>query len=229
LININDTLYSINDSGGKTYIYRFSDKGLLYDSIFVPNSINYDWEEITNDKEGNIYIGDFGNNTNKRKDLKIYSFNSEKNTTSIPFAYPGQKHFPPLRRREKNYDCEAMIFRDGKLILFSKNKTSKNVSVYSLNPDQQNPDIKQIGTIRIRERITGAGYESDSVAVLLSYGKILRVSLPKEDSPDSFLKILTCKRIPFTRQAEAITYIPTGTLLITNEQGQIFKYSYIYR
>jgi hypothetical protein len=34
------------------------------------NAENIDWEEITKDKEG-IYIGDFGNNENKKKFIKL--------------------------------------------------------------------------------------------------------------------------------------------------------------
>jgi hypothetical protein len=32
---------------------------------------NIDWED-TKDKNGNLYVGDFGNNDNERKDLCIY-------------------------------------------------------------------------------------------------------------------------------------------------------------
>jgi hypothetical protein len=28
---------------------------------------NIDWEDITKDKDGNLYVGDFGNNDNERK------------------------------------------------------------------------------------------------------------------------------------------------------------------
>jgi hypothetical protein len=32
---------------------------------------NIDWEDITKDKDGNLYVGDFGNNDNERK---VYVF-----------------------------------------------------------------------------------------------------------------------------------------------------------
>ena len=31
-----------------------------------------DWEAIATDRQGNLYIGDFGNNRNTRRDLIIY-------------------------------------------------------------------------------------------------------------------------------------------------------------
>jgi hypothetical protein len=50
-------------------IYGLNPKGKL-EKHHYQNAENIDWEEITKDKEGNLYIGDFGNNENK----EIYAF-----------------------------------------------------------------------------------------------------------------------------------------------------------
>jgi sugar lactone lactonase YvrE len=46
---------------------------------------NIDWEDITKDKDGNLYVGDFGNNDNERKDLCIYKIDKKSLTTKVPF------------------------------------------------------------------------------------------------------------------------------------------------
>jgi hypothetical protein len=69
----NDTLLiTHNDSGDKPLLYFFTLRGKLVHTLFIENALNEDWEDITSDNQGNIYIGDIGNNNNKRKDLKIY-------------------------------------------------------------------------------------------------------------------------------------------------------------
>jgi hypothetical protein len=56
------------------------------------------------DKEGNLYIGDFGNNENKREDLCIYKIAKDsllKNTTKASYKVsfdPEQKKVSAKRR-----------------------------------------------------------------------------------------------------------------------------------
>ncbi len=89
LILYNDTLFiTHNDSGDKPILYFINLKGDLIHQITISNAINDDWEEITKDEQGNIYIGDFGNNLNKRKNLTIYKIAPENllKTTHVRFV-----------------------------------------------------------------------------------------------------------------------------------------------
>jgi uncharacterized protein YdgA (DUF945 family) len=60
-------LWVIEDSGNANKIYGLNQ---TRKNITI-RMLKIDWEEITKDKEGNLYIGDFGNNENK-EDLCIY-------------------------------------------------------------------------------------------------------------------------------------------------------------
>ncbi|WP_243389575.1 hypothetical protein [Flavobacterium cyanobacteriorum] len=66
-----NALWAIEDSGNKNILYRLSDAGEITAQIAIACK-NKDWEDITSDTEGNLYIGDFGNNDNDRDDLAIY-------------------------------------------------------------------------------------------------------------------------------------------------------------
>jgi hypothetical protein len=85
---------------------------------------NIDWEDITKDKDGNLYVGDFGND-NERKDLCIYKIDKKSLTTKAPFqptkffAYPEQKIF--LLKKQK---CFMMLkdFSNSKIISISLQK-----------------------------------------------------------------------------------------------------------
>ena len=69
-LNDSELLWMINDSGNASSLYLVSEEGNILRELKI-NSKNTDWEDITKDKEGNVYIGNFGNNANKRKDLVI--------------------------------------------------------------------------------------------------------------------------------------------------------------
>lgn len=80
--------------------------------------------------EGNLYIGDFGNNDNVRQDLCIYKINNnslnQENAVpayKISFAYPEQKDFPP-KKTEMMFDVEGFFEFKNHFYLFTKNITS---------------------------------------------------------------------------------------------------------
>ena len=66
------TFWTHNDSGGKPELYEIDSTGKLLSTKVIPNSENTDWEDLTEDENGNIYIGDFGNNGNTRHSLTVY-------------------------------------------------------------------------------------------------------------------------------------------------------------
>ena len=70
-----DAFWMLNDSGNSPSLYLVSEQGELLRVLQI-NAQNTDWEDITQDQQGNIYIGNFGNNANKRKDLVILKVNA---------------------------------------------------------------------------------------------------------------------------------------------------------
>jgi hypothetical protein len=141
LLVAGDSFLSFNDSGGKPEVYVFNSAGKLTHACLIKNAEHSDWEAITQDENGNVYIGDFGNNDNKRVDLKIYRLHlndlltKEVSTAEIiSFSYPDQKKFPP-EKTAWYYDAEAFIARNDSLFLFTKNRTNPFdglVKVYGL-------------------------------------------------------------------------------------------------
>lgn len=227
LIVLNDTLYSHNDSGGLPYLYRFSKSGQLYDSVEVKPAKNVDWEEISKDEKGNIFIGDFGNNYNERHDLCIYRVDTSKQVSKINFSYSNQTEFPPIKKRKKNFDCEAMLAFQGKIVLFSKSKTAKKELVYLLNPNENTSSLKPWFYFKLHERVTSATKISENRIAIVSYGKLIICKLPELTDSKPTIQIISCKKLPFARQCEAIAY-DSGNLYISNEQGKLFIYTITY-
>lgn len=125
-----NSLWTHNDSRGKPEIFNLDSLGNLKKTITLSNEPNVDWEEITKDDKGNVFVGDFGNNECKRHGLMIYKFANPDLVHSdsivaqdIFFSYPDQHDFPPSDN-ELNFDAEAMIAFNQSLYIFSKNRSS---------------------------------------------------------------------------------------------------------
>ena len=116
-----DLIWVIEDKGNKNNIYGLDTSGKIIKDIDVSNANNIDWEDLTSDSLGNLYIGDFGNNSKNRDDFTIYkvsNFDNEKTTAErINFTLP---------KDMKSVDFEGFFFLNNYFYIFSKeNKTSK--------------------------------------------------------------------------------------------------------
>mgnify|MGYP000978148453 CR=1 FL=1 len=117
------TLWMLNDGGHPAVLHRVNPKnGHIVETRLLPVP-NRDWEDLTCDKQGRLYIGDIGNNRNDRKDLRIYIWNPQNNhADSILFHYADQSHFPPALQKDRQFDCEALVFFRDSLHLFTKSR-----------------------------------------------------------------------------------------------------------
>ena len=118
-----------NDSGGLPELYKLDSTGAVVRTVRVLGVPNVDWEELTADDSGYVYIGDFGNNSNNRQDLVIYKIPhpdlllvDSVVPAEIHFSYADQVAFPPADSL-LHYDMEAMVAWGDSLFLFSKNRT----------------------------------------------------------------------------------------------------------
>lgn len=128
LVFLNDTIYSINDSGNSPEIHamRASDGGHVH-SWTVSNAQNQDWEALAQSPT-QLFIGDFGNNSGNRTACDIYVVSSAQISTGTSSLIGQKQTFKfadqpttPLTLNAHNYDCEAMFYWQDSLHLFSKN------------------------------------------------------------------------------------------------------------
>ncbi|MBX2953403.1 MAG: hypothetical protein KF870_12920 [Leadbetterella sp.] len=237
-----DHLLALNDSGGKAEIYEITREGKLVNTHPVPGAVNRDWEEITTDDAGNVYIGDFGNNSNTRKDLTIYKYTKRGSgdasapdassagstagqafpdiTQKITFRYAGQT-FAGGEKRE--FDCEAFFWANDSLYLFTKSweKGAKTCRMYVLPDRPGDYEVSARDEVLLKAQITGAALRPDKKQfALISYGKIFLFNIPGEQigfrSPHACIKIAR-------KQTEAIMFEGTDQLLFTNEQRGMFR------
>ncbi|TDX12308.1 hypothetical protein [Flavobacterium sp. S87F.05.LMB.W.Kidney.N] len=236
------TIYTLEDSGNKNAIYAINSKGKLDKTITISNAENIDWEDITRDKTGNIYIGDFGNNDNERKDLCIYKVaKSELNKDlakaeyKISFSYPEQTEFPP-KKKEMFYDVEGFFEQGGYFYLFTKNRSKGfdgTAFIYKIKNASGTQKAVKIGEFKTCNNynhcvLTSATISPDVKKVaLLSHDKVL---LFKGFKGDLFHKgTHTEINLNHFSQKEAIVFKDNNTLLIADEKtnkvgGNVYEF-----
>lgn len=125
----NGCFWTHNDSGNSAELYCVDTLGTIQRTVSIIGDSNTDWEEVAKDQQGNLFIGNFGNNQLNRTDLhvvKIPSIDTCTGTTfvtdTINFFYPDQSSIPPTGNYG-NFDMEAMFHYQDSLHLFSKDRS----------------------------------------------------------------------------------------------------------
>lgn len=177
---LHDTLIAINDGGNPAQLFCISTSPPYPTQLFAQNlEENCDWEAIAQDSI-HYYIGDFGNNPGSRKNLCIYKI-EKKNILNqsvirneiqqMEFSYASQTNFSTALNRN-NYDCEAMIYYQGKLHLFSKNWIDKATIHYIVPTEEGNYSLTPAERFDNCGLVTDAAINSKGELALLGYQKI---------------------------------------------------------
>ena len=223
-------IWMLNDRGNKSKIYGVSKKGKIVKVIKV-NAKNNDWEDLTSDEKGNLYIGDFGNNESRRKNLAILKVNAKDLLSSkkvevekIRFYYPNQTNFPS-KRKQLFFDAESFFYHKNSFYIFTKSRVKSKfgkTALYKIPATKGNHKAEFISDFNSCDEmncwITSADISNDGKKVaLLSPSSVLIFS---EYNKDDFLSGKLTK-IPFNynSQKEGVTFKNNNTLLITDEKS----------
>lgn len=176
----NGRLWTHNDSGGKPVLYALDTTTFeVVQKITLANAKNKDWEDVCTDGE-RVYVGDFGNNKGKRKNLRIYTFSlsvlpdsgdATITVDSIRFCFGDQTNFV-YNKHEHDFDCEAMFATEDYLYLFSKGWATGTTRMYRLPKTLGNYVAEVVNGFDSQGLITGADYDRENhVLVVVGYVK----------------------------------------------------------
>ena len=220
---INKQLVTINDSGNDPVLFYINESGNILDERKLNCCKNNDWESLAADSDY-VYIADFGNNYDTRKNLSIIKIpidkSSNENPEIINFLYPEQKKFKRIYRRSE-YDAEALISFGDILLIFTKNKRKKITEIYSLPKYGGNFKAQKIGSLNTESIVTGADYDKKTNTLVLTstinfdeyYILVINdFSLNNKDHKINMYEIPIGKT-----QVEAIKIIDENTFWITSE------------
>lgn len=217
-------LWTIEDSGNKNNIYGLNLKGDIIKDIDIKNASNIDWEDLTSDKAGNLYIGDFGNNSKNRDDFTIYKvsdLNSDTtNAERINFILP---------KKVKPKDFEAFFIWNHNFYIFSKeNKSSMLFKVPNKVGLHTAERIKTFNLKGKNNRITSAAISNDGkTVVLLNHDKLWKITNFNND--DFFEGEIQDFKFEHNSQKEGICFKNSSSVYITDEKtkgegGNLYKF-----
>ena len=229
-----NSFWTIEDGGNKDVIYKVNFKGKISKKFKVKNAKNNDWEDLAKDHNGNLYIGDFGNNGNGRKNLAIYKVPNPElekgdkiEAEKISFSYPEQKKFPP-KKQNHYYDAEAFFHWNGFLYIITKNRTrpyNGKALIYKVPDTKGKYKATLVGEFIICKdqntcSVTGADISSDGKTIaLLTYGYLILIT---DFSFDDFSKGKQQQiDLEVRTQLEAVCFKNDSTLLISDEKSHL--------
>lgn len=209
-----DLIWVIEDAGNDNHVYGLDTNGNVKRDITVTNAKNKDWEDLTSDASGNLYIGDFGNNSRKRKLFTIYKIanpeHSEKSVTAeiINFELPKGKN---------SEDFEAFFIYENSFYIFSKE--SKN-SIMLQVPNKPGTHVaKLVAEFKLNGKnnlITSADISKDgNTVVLLNHNKVWK--LTGYTSDNFFEGQIEPISFEHDSQKEGVCFANNSALLITDE------------
>ncbi|MEN9987767.1 MAG: hypothetical protein RLZZ585_806 [Bacteroidota bacterium] len=222
------TLIAINDGGNEPILFLLNLSGQITRKINITNATNIDWEAIAMD-ENYLYIGDFGNNLNERKDLCIYRVNrsdiailNEVTAEKMSISYREQKEFPP-NNHDRYFDAEAMTYFEGQLWIFTKNSTKPfdGLSFIYMVQFESNQtktlskvtELKLNRTSYLKDAVTSACTQNNSM-ILTTYNRMIKLEFQKQGMTKSNLYFY-----PHIQQVESCVAIGPGTFFISNEKN----------
>ena len=227
-----DRLWAINDGGDDPKLYRLNKDGSIAQEILVSNAKNIDWEDMTQNKFGHFFLGDFGNNKNDRRWLTIYKIENpidiKTDTTNaeiIKFTYP-EMDGNPIKPSNRNFDLEAFVALGRHLYLFTKNRTEPFdgiTNLYKVGDHAANFKAQLIGSFKTcttMEKlcwITSAALSPDRKKLVLLDST--SIWLFENFKGDQFFSGDVSKiDLGIVTQKEAITFYDDNTIVFTDEE-----------
>jgi hypothetical protein len=218
-------LWAHPDGGSPAQLALFDLPGTVRRTLSLRPLPNTDWEDLTRDAAGRLYIGDFGNNANQRRDLAIYRLTlrgARPVVDTIAFRYPDQRAFPPPRSR-RNFDCEAFFWYDDTLHLFSKDRSLQQWVKHYVLPARPGRYVATLrDSIRLNTPVTAADISPDGRTVaLLGYGGVFFFA--RQPGQRLFDGAKSFRALPTTGQAEALVFLSDSTFVVSNEKGRLYR------
>jgi hypothetical protein len=237
MIANSDLIWMVNDSGNKPEIFGVNQQGQI-EKVVKVDAKNHDWEDLTTDKQGNLYIGDFGNNNQKRKKLTILKIRNKDLLSSdsvevekISFQYPKNK-----KDKKVSYDAEAFFYHQNYFYIFTKSRAKKNLGktlLFKVPNTVGKYTAEFISEFEFCNstncRITAADISKDEKkVVLLSHQAVF--ALTEFNGDDFFSGKQKEYPLEHTSQKEGVCFKDENTLFITDEysmstKGNLYAFS----
>lgn len=231
-------LWTHPDSGNPPVLWAIDTQGRLLRELPVVGADNVDWEDITRDADGALWIADLGNNQNTRRDLALHRLaepaadaTEAQVELSLPVVYPEQSAWPDPAAM--NFDAESLFAADGALYVLTKHRSDTRTVLYQV-PALDDPAPQSLARLgefdlggdpdRYGGMATAADLSPDGQTLaVLSYHALFLFDRPSagEHWLSRPLRSLPLDQDVFA-QCEALAWVGED-LLVLNEAGWLFQ------
>lgn len=213
-----------HNDGGRRSLYAITRTGKTVAEFVVDVPRVADWEDISRDAQGHLYLADIGNNEARRSQLSVHQFaepDPMKPGRAVVVTRSWQLSFPA-----KPFDCESLFIWQGYGYVISKAFKDGAAEIYRFPLADSNAVIvlEFVAKLPVTSPVTGADLSSDGKMLGLvckSGAYLFRV-----DGDVRRAATATPQRVKFREgQLEGCCFVPEG-LLATSEQREIFLFTY---
>lgn len=221
--------WALGDSGSGAVIVPVTAKGDLAPGWTGPVRVegwkNYDWEDLALDGRGNLVIADVGNNNGRRKQLMLHFVREPKpGAASVRPDRTLRVHYEDQKEVSADFDCEAVFCADDKIFFLTKRHSDGKTVLYRLTDDSQkrSSPLRRVSSFDVDGLVTAADVSPDGKLVaVLTYTSVWLFDYDRRKG-DIFSGRVRRKPF-FALQAEAIAFDGNDSLVVANEEGQLFR------
>ena len=209
--------WTLNDSGNPAALYATKINGELIQEIAVRGSMNFDWEALGIDDKNQLWIGEIGNNSTLRFDLKVvvvaepdpFSQTEAEVLASYPYRYPNE-----------NVDAEGLFILDGIPYIVSKERERAVLYRFPYLKPGKKQVLERVGDFAGANFVTGAGISEDGTRLAVCTYDALWVY---HGTSGDFAQMIqsTSWHLPHRFYGEAVCF-DGYDLVLTNEARDIF-------
>jgi hypothetical protein len=228
-LRYNGVFWALSDSRGPQTIVPVTADGKLARGWSGPVRVegwkNYDWEDLALDGEGNLIIADVGNNLGTRQQLMLHFVREPKpGAKSVKPSRTLRVHFEDQKTASPDYDCEAVFVAGGRVYFLTKHRTDNKTRLYRLfgeSTKSSNP-LRLVDSFDIGGMVTAADTSPDGKRVaVLTYTALWVFDY---DAKMGSIFRSGIRKLPiFAWQAEAVAFDGNSSVVIGNEEGQLFR------
>jgi hypothetical protein len=167
-----------NDKGNPPMVYAISREGALLAEFHV-STTHDDWEDVAVDNDGNLYVGNIGNNNADREWLEVHRLKEPQPSNAGDGAPAPSRSLKVdrtwrLRFPGDPFDCESLFVSGAHGYVISKHADGAPAALYRFPLDgDDDVTLERVAELPTRAPVTAADLSPDGgTLAVLSYGEL---------------------------------------------------------
>lgn len=215
-------LFWTETDGRKPILFAIDRQGRSHGQTVI-DVVLTDWEDLSTDHAGHLYIADTGNNDALRRQIAVHEID-EPDPKSMPAHIPVKQSWV-LEFPKEPFDCESLFIWKGRGYVISKVFNNAKASIYTfpLTPSRKPVVLERLAKLKVESPVTSAALSVDGkkLAILTKSGPgILQLG---DDWTAAWQEKPVWAKFKH-EHVEACCFVPEG-LLVTAESREIYLFT----